>query len=94
MQFSCRKQSSVDDVMTMTIEFLRARLLSERAASRAAKMRVQQLATKVRSSMTFCNSVGVVYCRFCLQASMNHAQSHWASAASVMKPLLEIGRLM
>lgn len=42
-----RKPSSVDDVMTMTLDFLRARLLSERAASKAAKLRVQQLASKV-----------------------------------------------
>lgn len=42
-----RKLSSGDDVMTMTIEFLRARLLSERSASRAAKLKVQQLVTKV-----------------------------------------------
>ncbi|KAG0578148.1 hypothetical protein KC19_4G001600 [Ceratodon purpureus] len=42
-----RKPTSGDDVMTMTIEFLRARLLSERSASKAAKSRVQQLATKV-----------------------------------------------
>ncbi len=44
----CRKPSSPgDDVMTMTIEFLRARLLSERAASKAAKHEADQLSKKV-----------------------------------------------
>ncbi|CAM6041033.1 unnamed protein product [Sphagnum compactum] len=38
-----RKSSSGEDAMTMTIEFLRARLLAERAASKAAKQQVQQL---------------------------------------------------
>lgn len=42
-----RKPSSGEDVMTMTIEFLRARLLSERAASKTAKQQVQQLNEKV-----------------------------------------------
>lgn len=55
MQYLCRKPSSGDDVMTMTIEFLRARLLSERSASKAAKLRVQQLAKKVSSSKIFEN---------------------------------------
>ncbi|CAK9222717.1 unnamed protein product [Sphagnum troendelagicum] len=41
------KPSSGEDVMTMTIEFLRARLLSERAASKTAKQQVQQLNEKV-----------------------------------------------
>jgi hypothetical protein len=47
--FFCRKPSSSpgDDVMTMTIEFLRARLLSERAASKAAKHEADQLSKKV-----------------------------------------------
>ncbi|CAK9263000.1 unnamed protein product [Sphagnum jensenii] len=36
-----------DDAMTMTIEFLRARLLSERAASKAAKHEADQLSKKV-----------------------------------------------
>lgn len=35
--------------MTMTIEFLRARLLSERSASKTAKSQIQQLSKKVRS---------------------------------------------
>lgn len=38
--------------MTMTIEFLRARLLSERSASRAAKLKVQQLVTKVHDGLS------------------------------------------
>lgn len=42
-----RKPSSGEDVMTMTIEFLRARLLSERSASKAAKQRALQLGKKV-----------------------------------------------
>ncbi|KAG0589414.1 hypothetical protein KC19_1G019400 [Ceratodon purpureus] len=42
-----RKTTSGDDVMTMTIEFLRARLLSERSASKTAKLEIQQLAKKV-----------------------------------------------
>jgi hypothetical protein len=33
--------------MTMTIEFLRARLLAERAASKAAKQQVQELNKQV-----------------------------------------------
>uniref|UniRef100_A0A7I4E6X7 Uncharacterized protein n=1 Tax=Physcomitrium patens TaxID=3218 RepID=A0A7I4E6X7_PHYPA len=33
--------------MTMTIDFLRARLLAERSASKAAKQRIQELGTKV-----------------------------------------------
>lgn len=37
--------------MTMTIEFLRARLLSERSASKAAKQKVQQLGKKVRANL-------------------------------------------
>ena len=36
-----------EDVMTMTIDFLRARLLSERSASKAAKERIQELGKKV-----------------------------------------------
>lgn len=40
--------------MTMTIEFLRARLLSERSASKAAKQKVQQLGKKVRVDLFFC----------------------------------------
>lgn len=39
--------------MTMTIEFLRARLLSERSASKAAKQKVQQLGKKVRTDQVF-----------------------------------------
>jgi hypothetical protein len=42
-----RKTSSGDDVMVMTIEFLRARLLSERSASKSAKLQIQQLTKKV-----------------------------------------------
>ena len=34
--------------MTMTIEFLRARLLSERSASKTAKLQIQHLAKKVK----------------------------------------------
>lgn len=34
--------------MTMTIDFLRARLLSERSASKAAKQQIQELGMKVR----------------------------------------------
>lgn len=41
------KASPGDDVMTMTIDFLRARLLAERSASKAAKQRIQELGTKV-----------------------------------------------
>lgn len=37
--------------MTMTIEFLRARLLSERSASKAAKQKVQQLGKKVWANL-------------------------------------------
>jgi hypothetical protein len=33
--------------MTMTIDFLRARLLAERSASKAAKERIQELGQKV-----------------------------------------------
>ncbi len=36
-----------EDVMTMTIDFLRARLLSERSASKAAKEKIQELGKKV-----------------------------------------------
>ncbi|XP_058087329.1 uncharacterized protein LOC131234455 [Magnolia sinica] len=41
-----RKNSSMED-STMTIEFLRARLLSERSVSRTARQRADQLAKKV-----------------------------------------------
>jgi len=34
--------------MTMTIDFLRARLLSERSTSKAAKQQIQELGMKVR----------------------------------------------
>jgi hypothetical protein len=37
--------------MTMTIEFLRARVLSERSASKAAKQKVQQLGKKVMANL-------------------------------------------
>lgn len=40
------------DSTAMTIEFLRARLLSERTVSKAAKERSEQLATRV--SIFFC----------------------------------------
>ncbi|XP_024366386.1 uncharacterized protein [Physcomitrium patens] len=46
-EFLDRKLSSGDDVMSMTIECLRSRLLSERSASKAAKLRVRQLAAQV-----------------------------------------------
>ncbi|KAH7286781.1 hypothetical protein KP509_32G022700 [Ceratopteris richardii] len=42
-----RGSSEEKDSTTMTIEFLRARLLSERSVSRAARQRAQQLAKKV-----------------------------------------------
>lgn len=62
MEYLHRKPSSGDDVMTMTIEFLRARLLSERSASKAAKLRVQQLATKVRSVSVFLSVAHTIVC--------------------------------
>jgi hypothetical protein len=37
--------------MTMTIEFLRARVLSECSASKAAKQKVQQLGNKVMANL-------------------------------------------
>jgi hypothetical protein len=37
--------------MTMTIEFLRARVLSERSASKALKQKVQQLGNKVMANL-------------------------------------------
>lgn len=38
----------------MTVDFLRARLLSERSVSRASKERADQLAAKVRVRKTPC----------------------------------------
>ena len=43
------------DSTAMTIEFLRARLLSERSLSRAAKERADQLAKRVRHLFYFLN---------------------------------------
>uniref|UniRef100_A0A5B6ZWI5 Uncharacterized protein n=1 Tax=Davidia involucrata TaxID=16924 RepID=A0A5B6ZWI5_DAVIN len=42
-----RKDSSMEDSTAMTIEFLRARLLSERSVSRTAKQRADELAKRV-----------------------------------------------
>lgn len=39
--------------MSMTIECLRSRLLSERSASKAAKLRVRQLAAQVKFTSYF-----------------------------------------
>lgn len=44
----CSNQAlGVDDSSAKTIEFLRARLLSERAASKAARQQAQEIAEKV-----------------------------------------------
>lgn len=43
----CRKPLTGDESSAITIDFLRARLLAERASSKAAKERVQQLTKKV-----------------------------------------------
>ena len=43
----CRKPLAGDESSVVTIDFLRARLLAERASSKAAKERVQQLTIKV-----------------------------------------------
>lgn len=42
-----RSNSGLEDLTTMTIESLRARLLSERAISRTAKQRADELAKRV-----------------------------------------------
>ncbi|MED6148160.1 hypothetical protein PIB30_050517 [Stylosanthes scabra] len=42
-----RKTSNMEDSSAMTIEFLRARLLSERSISRSARQRAEELAKKV-----------------------------------------------
>ncbi|KAL1330353.1 hypothetical protein HN51_047588 [Arachis hypogaea] len=42
-----RKTSNMEDSSAMTIEFLRARLLSERSISRSARQRAEELAEKV-----------------------------------------------
>ncbi|KAF3971752.1 hypothetical protein ACB098_11G104000 [Castanea mollissima] len=42
-----RTNSGMEDSSTMTVEFLRARLLSERSVSRSAKQRVEELAKRV-----------------------------------------------
>lgn len=42
--------------MTMTVEFLRSRLLAERSASKAAKERIQELSKKVGIARTFSSS--------------------------------------
>lgn len=47
MCLSLRKTSSMEDSTAMTIEFLRARLLSERSVSRSARQRADELAKKV-----------------------------------------------
>jgi hypothetical protein len=44
----CRKVSAGDETSVTTVDFLRARLLAERAASKAAKEHVQQITKKVR----------------------------------------------
>jgi hypothetical protein len=41
--------AAADATTAMTVDFLRARLLSERSVSRAAKERTDQLATRVRA---------------------------------------------
>lgn len=41
------KASSMEDSNAMTVEFLRARLLSERSVSRSARQRADELAKKV-----------------------------------------------
>ena len=43
----CRKSHTGDESSVVTIDSLRARLLAERASSKAAKERVQQLTKKV-----------------------------------------------
>ncbi|KAI4352606.1 hypothetical protein L6164_006842 [Bauhinia variegata] len=43
-----RKTSSMEDSTAMTIEFLRARLLSERSVSRSARQRADELANRVK----------------------------------------------
>ncbi|XP_068658999.1 uncharacterized protein [Aristolochia californica] len=45
-----RSNSSMEDSAAMTIEFLRARLLSERSVSRTAKQRADQLAKRIVTS--------------------------------------------
>lgn len=47
MCLSLRKTSNMEDSSAMTIEFLRARLLSERSISRSARQRADELANKV-----------------------------------------------
>lgn len=42
-----RKDFAMEDSTTMTIEFLRARLLSERSVSRTARQRADELAKRV-----------------------------------------------
>ena len=42
-----RTNSGMEDSSTMTVEFLRARLLSERDVSRSARQRVDELAKRV-----------------------------------------------
>ncbi|GAV90309.1 hypothetical protein CFOL_v3_33718 [Cephalotus follicularis] len=42
-----RQDQSMEDSTTMTIEFLRARLLSERSVSRSARQRAEELANRV-----------------------------------------------
>lgn len=42
-----RTSSSMEDTTAMTIEFLRARLLSERSVSRSARQRAEELAKRV-----------------------------------------------
>lgn len=44
-----RKNSAMEDSKGMTIEFLRARLLSERSVSRTARQRADELAKRVSS---------------------------------------------
>ncbi|RYR25813.1 hypothetical protein Ahy_B02g059805 isoform A [Arachis hypogaea] len=43
------KTSNMEDSSAMTIEFLRARLLSERSISRSARQRAEELAEKACS---------------------------------------------
>lgn len=46
-QYYIRKNTSMEDPKSMTIEFLRARLLSERSVSKSARQRADELAKRV-----------------------------------------------
>lgn len=55
-----RTNSGMEDSSTMTVEFLRARLLSERDVSRSARQRVDELAKRV-CLMYFLHSVELTF---------------------------------